>query len=213
MTTASPILPSLASALDATSLPEIIVYRARTTPTAIALRKKHLGRWKEYDWATYARRTAATMAGLRSLGVEPGDKVAIHAENRPAWVFADLAIQAMGATQRKEPVWRYWLARALAQRATPEAQTQALAIYPELAGTGGFYAQLALEALGKRIETPQPPAPPALPRNTSWPISLHLNTSHNVAQYILLNPNTSNTSLIGTAIQPTVHPAIFQYIT
>jgi long-chain acyl-CoA synthetase len=37
------------------------------------------------------------MAGLRELGVEPGDKVAIHAENRPAWVFADLAIQAMGA--------------------------------------------------------------------------------------------------------------------
>jgi long-chain acyl-CoA synthetase len=56
-----------------------------------------LGRWKEYDWETYARRTAATMAGLRELGVEPGDKVAIHAENRPAWVFADLAIQAMGA--------------------------------------------------------------------------------------------------------------------
>jgi soluble lytic murein transglycosylase len=69
------------------------------------------------------------------------------------------AIQAMGATQRKEPVWRYWLARALAHRATPEAQTQAQAIYQELAGTGGFYEQLALEALGKRIETPPPPAP------------------------------------------------------
>ena len=66
---------------------------------------------------------------------------------------------------------------------------------------------------GVAWRAPQPPAPPALPRNTSWPISLHLNTSHNVAQYILLNLNTSNTSLIGTAIQPTVHPANFQYIT
>ena len=72
-----------------------------------------------------------------------------------------------------------------------------------------------------RVRVGWPGAPRSRPRpqrcraafNTSWPISLHLNTSHNVAQYILLNLNTSNTSLIGTAIQPTVHPANFQYIT
>ncbi len=97
MTAVAPQPRTLADPLEATSLPEILVHRARTTPGTIALRKKMLGRWKEYDWETYARRTAATMAGLRELGVEPGDKVAIHAENRPAWVFADLAIQAMGA--------------------------------------------------------------------------------------------------------------------
>ena len=97
MTAVAPQPRTLADPLEATSLPEILVHRARTTPGTIALRKKMLGRWKEYDWETYAVRTAATMAGLRELGVEPGDKVAIHAENRPAWVFADLAIQAMGA--------------------------------------------------------------------------------------------------------------------
>ena len=97
MTAVAPQPRTLADPLEATSLPEILAHRARTTPGTIALRKKMLGRWKEYDWETYARRTAATMAGLRELGVEPGDKVAIHAENRPAWVFADLAIQAMGA--------------------------------------------------------------------------------------------------------------------
>jgi long-chain acyl-CoA synthetase len=97
MTAVAPQPRTLADPLEATSLPEILAHRARTTPGTIALRKKMLGRWKEYDWETYARRTAATMAGLRELGIEPGDKVAIHAENRPAWVFADLAIQAMGA--------------------------------------------------------------------------------------------------------------------
>jgi long-chain acyl-CoA synthetase len=97
MTAVAPQPRTLADPLEATSLPEILAHRARTTPGTIALRKKMLGRWKEYDWETYARRTAATMVGLRELGVEPGDKVAIHAENRPAWVFADLAIQAMGA--------------------------------------------------------------------------------------------------------------------
>jgi hypothetical protein len=72
-----------------------------------------------------------------------------------------------------------------------------------------------------RVRVGWPGAPSSRPRpqrcraafNTSWPISLHLNTSHNVAQYILLNLNTSNTSFIGPAIQPTVHPANFQYIT
>ena len=52
------------------------------------------------------------------------------------------------------------------------------------------------------------------------PLSIHPGLYHyisihptSVAQYILLNLNTSNTSFTGPAIQPTVHPAIFQYIT
>jgi long-chain acyl-CoA synthetase len=79
------------------TLPAILLDRARTTPTGIALRKKELGRWKEYDWQTYALRAARIAGGLRTLGVEPGDRVAIHAENRPGWVMADLAIQGIGA--------------------------------------------------------------------------------------------------------------------
>lgn len=97
MTVTDTTVPVPTSGLEATSLPGALVYRALNSPDNVSLRKKQLGIWKEYDWATYARRTAATMEGLRTLGVEPGDKVAIHAENRPAWVFADLAIQAMGA--------------------------------------------------------------------------------------------------------------------
>jgi long-chain acyl-CoA synthetase len=95
--TATGTLTPVAGALEAASLPEALIHRARTTPRQVALRKKQLGRWKEYTWLDYAERTAATMMGLRALGVTAGDKVAIHAENRPAWVFADLAIQAMGA--------------------------------------------------------------------------------------------------------------------
>jgi len=62
MTAVAPQPRTLADPLEATSLPEILAHRARTTPGTIALRKKMLGRWKEYDWETYARRTAATMA-------------------------------------------------------------------------------------------------------------------------------------------------------
>jgi long-chain acyl-CoA synthetase len=35
--------------------------------------------------------------GLRAVGVQPGDRVAIHGENRPEWVIADLAAQGIGA--------------------------------------------------------------------------------------------------------------------
>ncbi len=79
------------------TLPSVLIERARSTPNAVALRKKELGRWKEYDWQTYANRAARIARGLGTLGVGPGDRVAIHAENRPAWVIADLAIQGIGA--------------------------------------------------------------------------------------------------------------------
>src|SRR5439155_26362851 len=35
--------------------------------------------------------------GLRALGLQPGDKVAIIGDNRPEWFYAELAAQAAGA--------------------------------------------------------------------------------------------------------------------
>ena len=35
--------------------------------------------------------------GFYELGVREGDKVAIHSENRPEWVFADLGAQTLGS--------------------------------------------------------------------------------------------------------------------
>ena len=79
------------------TLPELLLRHARERPDAPALREKRRGRWHEYTWADYARRVARVAGGLRELGVEPGDRVAIHGENRPEWVIADLAIQGIGA--------------------------------------------------------------------------------------------------------------------
>lgn len=62
----------------------------------VAIREKHRGVWREWTWAGYARRVADVAAGLRSLGVGPGARVAVHAENRPEWVIADLATQGLG---------------------------------------------------------------------------------------------------------------------
>jgi long-chain acyl-CoA synthetase len=88
----SPVSP-----VGAMTLPARLGERAATKPTKVALRKKHLGRWKQYTWLDYQRRTETIALGLLALGVQPGDRVAIDADNRPAWVFADLATQGIGA--------------------------------------------------------------------------------------------------------------------
>ena len=74
-----------------------LLEHAATRPDEVAIREKHRGIWREWTWAEYARRVANVAAGLRLLGVGPGDRVAIHAENRPEWVIADLAVQGLGA--------------------------------------------------------------------------------------------------------------------
>jgi long-chain acyl-CoA synthetase len=87
------------SALTTTarSLPGIVLERAAATPNRVALRKKALGRWREYTWSEYAERASLLGRGLLELGVVNGDCVAVHADNRPAWPLFDMAIQGVGA--------------------------------------------------------------------------------------------------------------------
>lgn len=65
--------------------------RALSTPSAAALREKDLGIWKDITWSDYWAKVQEVAHGLLALGVEPGDRVAIHSENRPEWVFCDVA--------------------------------------------------------------------------------------------------------------------------
>ena len=88
---------SPASGGVAETLPAHLLGHAAATGDRIAMRKKHLGLWRSYTWDEYAERAAAVGIGLRALGVEPGDRVAIHANNRPAWMIADMGVQGIGA--------------------------------------------------------------------------------------------------------------------
>ncbi len=83
--------------LGGSTLPALLLQRAQATPHRVAMRKKDLGIWKQYTWGDYAGRAAAVGLGLRSLGVEPGDRVAVHSLNRPAWALADMGVQGIGA--------------------------------------------------------------------------------------------------------------------
>ena len=55
------------------------------------LKYKRDGEWRSISSQEFRRAVEELSLGLRALGIEPGDRVAILAENRPEWAFADLA--------------------------------------------------------------------------------------------------------------------------
>ncbi|GIH03016.1 long-chain-fatty-acid--CoA ligase [Rhizocola hellebori] len=72
--------------------------RARATPHRVAMREKHLGLWREIEWQSYWDSSLTVAHALLSLGIEPGDRVAVHAENRPEWLYTDIATVSIRAT-------------------------------------------------------------------------------------------------------------------
>jgi long-chain acyl-CoA synthetase len=62
------------------------------------MREKDLGIWQEVTWAAYWDTVQTVAHGLLALGIEPGDRVAIHSENRREWLYADVATVAVRAT-------------------------------------------------------------------------------------------------------------------
>ncbi|MEQ1564724.1 MAG: long-chain fatty acid--CoA ligase [Myxococcota bacterium] len=79
------------------TLPKLLLAHATTRPRAVALRHKSRGLWSEVDWRGYADSVAALAHRLSADGVGPGDAVAILSDNRPEWLYADLAAQSLGA--------------------------------------------------------------------------------------------------------------------
>ena len=55
------------------------------------LRVKRDGAWKDISSDEYRRTVEELSMALTTLGVGPGDRVAILSENRPEWAYADLA--------------------------------------------------------------------------------------------------------------------------
>jgi long-chain acyl-CoA synthetase len=66
-------------------------------PDAVALRWTD-GTPGQLTWAQYAEQTCRVAAGLRDLGVRPGDRVVLMVRNRPEFHIADVATLLVGAT-------------------------------------------------------------------------------------------------------------------
>jgi long-chain acyl-CoA synthetase len=58
---------------------------------------KENGEWRAYTSSECALRVKLTALGLYALGVRPGDRVALIAENSPQWIIADQAVMSIGA--------------------------------------------------------------------------------------------------------------------
>jgi long-chain acyl-CoA synthetase len=69
--------------------------RAVDNPHGVALREKRFGIWHEITWSEYWDTIVDVGHALLALGVKPGDRVAIQSENRPEWLFVDLATVAV----------------------------------------------------------------------------------------------------------------------
>ncbi|MFS0773603.1 AMP-dependent synthetase/ligase [Sphingomonas sp. 1P08PE] len=70
--------------------------RAREKGDAPFLWTKADGRWESTSWSDTARQVASLAAGLKAVGMKPGDRIMLVSENRPEWCIADLAIMAAG---------------------------------------------------------------------------------------------------------------------
>jgi len=58
---------------------------------------KQAAGWQPLSYTEVATEVRRVARGLLALGVVPGDRVALVAENRPEWPIADLAIMSIGA--------------------------------------------------------------------------------------------------------------------
>jgi len=79
-----------------TTLPRLLRENARRRPRATALREKQWGVWQAYTWQDYLDITAAFAGGLAELGLGRGDIVVLIGDNRPEWLWAELAVQSLG---------------------------------------------------------------------------------------------------------------------
>ncbi len=78
------------------NLVTMFLTRAREKGDAPFLWAKKDGQWQAISWSEAARQVAALAAGLKKMGMKPGDRVMLVSENRPQWLIADLGIMAAG---------------------------------------------------------------------------------------------------------------------
>lgn len=78
------------------TVPKLLLRNAAQFGGRPAMRHKDYGIWQTYSWSQQLENIKALALGLRKLGLERGDIVAIVGENRPRlyWTFA--AVQSLG---------------------------------------------------------------------------------------------------------------------
>ena len=79
------------------TLPNLFFQKAMEKPNEPFLWAKVEGTWESLSWSETEKKVKQLAAGLKHLGIKPGDKVVIVSENRPEWIISDLAINTLNA--------------------------------------------------------------------------------------------------------------------
>jgi soluble lytic murein transglycosylase len=102
-------------------------------------------------------------------------RAALRAGNKPRWADVLSAVNGMSDEAQRDPAWTYWKARALlaaSPNTSPnpsDKRTEALALLERIASPRGFYEQLALEELGRKMKKTPRARMPAWPRAVCHP--------------------------------------------
>lgn len=82
-----------------TTLPHLLYENAQKFGRGkVALREKEFGIWQSVTWQDYCANVQELALGLVALGFQSSDKMAILGDNRPQWLYAELAIQSLGGS-------------------------------------------------------------------------------------------------------------------
>ncbi|PKF55428.1 long-chain fatty acid--CoA ligase [Alteromonadales bacterium alter-6D02] len=77
------------------TFPKILRHNAQHFPQDIAMREKEFGIWNEFTWLDYHNRVKWITLALLDMDINPEDAVALIGDNRPEWVWGEVAAHAM----------------------------------------------------------------------------------------------------------------------
>ncbi len=79
------------------SIPQLLRWRVGTSPKRPALREKDFGIWNTCTWENYYDDVRKTALGLKTIGLEKGDSIAIISDNIPELLFVAIGAHSLGA--------------------------------------------------------------------------------------------------------------------
>ena len=82
---------------EASSVPGLCLAAALAHNKDDAFNHRAEGKWINIPAPAFVERVKNCALGLASLGVRPGDRIALLSENRPEWSIVDMAILSLGA--------------------------------------------------------------------------------------------------------------------
>ncbi|MEM9147540.1 MAG: AMP-binding protein [Pseudomonadota bacterium] len=85
-----------ARAGDLDTFPKLLAHNARARGSRPACREKEFGIWQSWSWAEVETEIRALALGLVTLGLRPGDRMAIIGTNRPRLYWSMVACQMAG---------------------------------------------------------------------------------------------------------------------